>query len=100
MKMPMLCRCSREEQLASARQNRVELREALDSFRKDFSKSVEDLNQVQKENFFALLGKQGEQNTISMSRLDQMRETLERKISDMQSGNEKKLEEMRSTVDE
>jgi DNA recombination protein RmuC len=91
---------SREEQLASARQNRVELREALDNFRKDFSKSVEDLNQVQKENFFALLGKQGEQNTITMSRLDQMRETLERKISDMQSGNEKKLEEMRSTVDE
>src|SRR4051812_20511178 len=40
---------SREEQLATARQNRVELREALDSFRKDFSKSVEDLNQVQKE---------------------------------------------------
>src|SRR6185436_16236899 len=33
-------------------------------------------------------------------RLDQLRETLEKKMADMQAGNERKLDEMRATVDE
>ena len=32
--------------------------------------------------------------------MDQMRDTIERKVNELQQGNEKKLEEMRATVDE
>ena len=84
----------------NAKENRAEIKTALDSFKTDFSKSVETFNAAQKDNFFALLNKQGEQNTATDLRLDRMRETLEKKISEMQTGNEKKLDEMRITVDE
>jgi DNA recombination protein RmuC len=91
---------SNETNLTNAKESRKELKEALDAFKKEFSKSVEDFNTAQKENFFALLNKQSDQNTATSQRLDQLRETLEKKMTDMQSGNEKKLDEMRSTVDE
>jgi DNA recombination protein RmuC len=91
---------SNESNTTNSKETRKELKEALDSFKTDFSKSVETFNTAQKENFLALLNKQSEQNTTTSTKLDQMRETLEKKISDMQTGNEKKLEEMRNTVDE
>lgn len=78
----------------------TQLKEALETFKNDFSKSIADFNNVQKDNFFALLGKQSEQNTATTTRLDQMRETVEKKITELQTGNEKKLDEMRTTVDE
>jgi len=65
-----------------------------------FSNSLASFNTTQKDNFFALLNKQAEQNTATSQRLDQLRETLETKLADLQAGNEKKLDEMRSTVDE
>jgi len=92
-----------ESTLAStseSKESRRELKEALETFRRDFTKSVNDFNSIQKENFFALLNKQNDQNIATSAKLDQMRDTLERKIADMQSGNEKKLDEMRATVDE
>ena len=56
---------------ADLKENRKELREALESFRWDTS-----------------------------ARIDQMKEILEKKMGDLQAGNEKKLEQMRVTVDE
>jgi len=91
---------SNESNTVNSKESRKELKEALDAFKTDFSKSVDSFNSAQKDNFFALLNKQGEQNTSTSEKLDQMRETLEKKIVDMQSGNEKKLDEMRATVDE
>jgi DNA recombination protein RmuC len=84
----------------NSKNSRIELTDALEIFKRDFSRSIEDFNSVQKENFFALLNKQSEQNTNTSSKLDRMRETIEKKIFEMQSGNEKKLDEMRATVDE
>lgn len=84
----------------NSKETRKEIKEALDSFKNDFSKSVQDFNSVQKDNFFALLNKQDDQNKTTSGKLDQMRETIEKKITEMQSGNEKKLDEMRATVDE
>lgn len=84
----------------NAKASRAEIKEALELFKRDFSKSVENFNTVQKDNFFALLNKQSEQNSNTSTKLDQMRQTLETKISEMQLGNEKKLDEMRKTVDE
>ena len=91
---------SNESNTVNSKESRKELKEALDAFKTDFSKSVDSFNAAQKDNFFALLNKQGEQNTSTSEKLDQMRETLEKKIGDMQTGNEKKLDEMRATVDE
>lgn len=89
-----------ENSINISKENRKELKEELETFHKELSKSVNDFNSVQKENFFALLGKQSEQNASTASKLDQMRETLEKKMSELQTGNEKKLDEMRQTVDE
>lgn len=91
---------SNENNTVNSKESRKELKEALENFKNDFSKSVESFNVAQKDNFLALLNKQGDQNTSTAAKLDQMRETLEKKITDMQSGNEKKLDEMRATVDE
>jgi DNA recombination protein RmuC len=84
----------------NSKESRKELKESLEIFKTDFSKSVESFNSAQKDNFFALLNKQTEQNKATSEKLDSMRETIERKVAEMQSGNEKKLDEMRSTVDE
>jgi DNA recombination protein RmuC len=84
----------------NSKESRKELKESLELFKVDFSNSVDTFNTAQKDNFFALLGKQSEQNTATSHKLDAMRETLEKKIADMQTGNEKKLDEMRATVDE
>lgn len=84
----------------NSKESRKELKDSLEIFKTDFSKSVDDFNSAQKENFFALLGKQSEQNTATSQKLDSIRDTLEKKIAEMQTGNEKKLDEMRATVDE
>ena len=91
---------SNESNNVNATTNRTEIKEALLTFKKDFSSSIENFNIAQKENFYALLNKQGEQNTATTTGLTQMRDTLEKKITEMQGSNEKKLDEMRITVDE
>lgn len=80
--------------------SRTEIKEALNAFKKDLAQSIQDFNAIQKDNFYALLSKQSEQNTNTGNSLDNMRQTLEQKITTLQQGNEKKLEEMRATVDE
>ncbi len=89
-----------ENHNVNANTNRTEIKEALLTFKKDFSSTIEIFNTAQKENFFALLNKQGEQNSATSSGLIQMRETIEKKINELQGSNEKKLDEMRTTVDE
>jgi DNA recombination protein RmuC len=84
----------------NSKMSRTELKEALETFKQDFSKSVSDFNNVQSDNFHSLLGKQSEQNLITSNKLELMRETVEKKVGEMQIGNEKKLDEMRATVDE
>ena len=84
----------------NASTTRTEIKQALEAFKKDLAQSIEQFNSIQKDNFYALLNKQGEQNTDTGNRLDSMRQTLEKKIGEMQQGNEQKLEQMRITVDE
>jgi DNA recombination protein RmuC len=83
-----------------SQESRKELKDALESFKRDFTKSVNDFNSVQKDNFWALVNKQNNHNIATTARLGQMWDTLERKLTDMQSGNEKKLDQMRATVDD
>ena len=79
---------------------RNELTIALSSFKDDLNKTIQQFNTIQKDNFYALLSKQSEQNTTTAMALTDMRTTLEKKITDLQQGNEQKLEQMRITVDE
>ena len=91
---------NRKETFDNAANARNELANSLDAFKKDFLQAIKDFNALQKDNFYALLNKQSEQNTDTSNKLDSMRQTLEKKIGDMQQGNEQKLEQMRITVDE
>ena len=84
----------------NATASRTEIKEALNTFKKDLAQSIAEFNTIQKDNFYALLNKQSEQNTNTSTLLDNMRTTLEQKITTMQQGNEQKLEQMRITVDE
>ncbi len=86
--------------ITNASANRNEIKAALDTFKKDLSKSISDFNEVQRDNFYSLLQKQSDQNTTTTQSLENMRQTLEQKIKELQFGNEQKLEQMRVTVDE
>ncbi|MCW3079483.1 DNA recombination protein RmuC [Segetibacter sp.] len=85
---------------SNVKETRTEIKQALDTFKKDLALSIQELNALQKDNFYALLNKQSEQNNDTSNRLDSMRLTLEKKIAELQQGNEQKLEQIRITVDE
>ncbi len=79
---------------------RNELTLALSSFKTDLAETIQQFNSIQKDNFYALLNKQSEQNETTAKGLNEMRQTLEQKVTAMQTSNEQKLEQMRVTVDE
>ena len=89
-----------ESNTTNTKDTRTEIKQALDTFKKDLAQSIQEFNSLQKDNFFALLNKQSEQNTATGNSLADMRQTLEKKIAEMQQSNEQKLEQMRITVDE
>jgi len=91
---------NRKESSANAAVERNELSIVLASFKNDLAESIQQFNTLQRDNFYALLDKQSEQNIDTSNKLDSMRQTLEKKIGDMQQSNEQKLEQMRITVDE
>jgi DNA recombination protein RmuC len=91
---------NRRETGDAAQRLREELSVSLKNFGELINQSMANSGAMQKENFFALLNKQSEQNNSTSAKLELMRETLEKKIGDMQTGNERKLDEMRATVDE
>ena len=89
-----------ESNNSNAKETRAEIKQALSIFKNDLASSIQEFNTLQKDNFYALLNKQSEQNVDTSKRLDSMRQTLELKISELQQGNEQKLEQIRHTVDE
>lgn len=91
---------NRKETSDNAANARKELATTLDAFKNDFLELIKELNNIQKDNFYALLNKQSEQNTDTSTKLDSMRQTIEQKVTAMQQSNEQKLEQMRITVDE
>jgi len=80
--------------------SRTEIKQTFEAFKKDLAQSIQDFNAIQKENFFALLNKQSEQNTSTINNLESMNQVLEKSITSMQQSNEQKLEQIRITVDE
>ena len=91
---------SRMETTNQSARARNELTLALSSFKTDLAETIQQFNSIQKDNFYALLNKQSEQNETTAKGITDMRNTIEQKVSAMQTSNEQKLEQMRITVDE
>ncbi len=78
-------RINRQETAELNQKNRTELadslQKALEQFRTSFEKSVADFNQLQKDKFFQMEEKQVKLLESTEKRLDQMRETVDEKLS-------------------
>jgi DNA recombination protein RmuC len=80
--------------------NRKELAESSDKFKMEVANSLKEFGERQRDNFSDLLKNLTMQAGNSSDKLELIRETVEKKISELQKGNEVKLDEMRKTVDE
>lgn len=80
--------------------NRKELKDGLEAFKTEMTSTLTGFNERQKENFSNLTKSQDNQNAVITERITTMTDALQSGLKSMQEGNEKKLEEMRKTVDE
>lgn len=80
--------------------NRKELSEAFQVFRNDVQTTLETFGTQLRRNFTDFKEMQNQQAIVANEKLSELRFTLEKSIQHLQEGNEKKLEEMRRTVDE
>ncbi|MDR2103529.1 MAG: DNA recombination protein RmuC [Treponema sp.] len=85
---------------ASAKANREELAASLKSFEGRFAESVRGFNELQREKFGELVTRQDALSKNTREIFDKIRESVEKKLSDIQTDNSAKLEKMRETVDE
>ncbi|MGF7233259.1 DNA recombination protein RmuC [Arachidicoccus sp.] len=113
---------NRKENAENAKNLREEIGRELNSFTKIFSEqlftfqntieknnkenrgeqkdSLIDFSNKQRANFSELQQNLSTQSDMTFTRLEAMRITVEDKITQLREGNEKKLDEMRKTVDE
>lgn len=90
-----------QEQLSlGSKDSREEISKSLKSFEQEFSQSVKEFNDLQKQKFDELIQNQTEINKTTEQRLDKMRETIDIQLKTIQQENSKKLDEMRTIVDE
>jgi DNA recombination protein RmuC len=82
------------------KESRKELKENLDAFKNDLQIGLKDFKDHLRNNFSDFNEMQRIQNVASTEKLADLKKTLETSIKNLQEGNEKKLEEMRNTVDE
>jgi len=86
--------------MTGSKANRDELKASLKSFEENFSRNVNDFNELQRQKFSDMANKQDLVKQETETRLERIRETIESKLQFLQVENAKKLEEMRLTVDE
>jgi DNA recombination protein RmuC len=84
----------------SAKTSREELAASLKSFEERFAGSVRGFNELQREKFGELVTRQDALARNTHEIFDKIRESIEKKLSDIQTDNSAKLEKMRETVDE
>ena len=80
--------------------SRKELREGLEAFKLELTTTLGNFNERQRDNFNHLTKSQDSQNAAITEKITAMTNALQSGLKSMQDGNEKKLEEMRKTVDE
>lgn len=93
-------RAVQESVANSAKVNREELTASLKSFEEKFAASVKDFNELQRQKFNELTAKQDALTRETGLVFEKNRETIEKKLNDIQTDNSAKLEKMRETVDE
>jgi DNA recombination protein RmuC len=84
----------------SAKKNREEMTASLKSFEEKFAASVREFNELQRQKFNELTAKQDALTRETGLVFEKNRETIEKKLNDIQTDNSAKLEKMRETVDE
>jgi DNA recombination protein RmuC len=84
----------------NSKENRTELKVNLDNFKTGLNEALKDYKEKLKENFADFSTQQQSHNNLSNERLADVKITLEKSVKSLQDNNEKKLEEMRNTVDE
>jgi DNA recombination protein RmuC len=82
------------------KESRKELKEAFESLKTETQNTLNNYKDSQKESFEQFQKHQTTQFVVSSEKLVDMKNTIEKSIKGLQEGNEKKLEEMRITVDE
>ncbi len=80
--------------------NRKELKENLETFKTNLNEGLKNFNEKLRENFTDFVNIQKTQNEANNIKLGELKTVLENSVNKMQESNEKKLEEMRKTVDE
>ena len=85
---------------SAIKEMREELSRTLTSFETKFGESVRELSSTQKEKFDELKAEQTKLTSETLSTLEKVRESVEKRLQDIQKDNTEKLEKMRETVDE
>jgi len=82
------------------KESRGELKDNLEKFKTELNEALKDYRERLREQFGEFTKQQQTQNVANTEKLGDLKKTLETSIKNLQEGNEKKLEEMRNTVDE
>ncbi len=85
---------------SNSKDSRKELGENLENFKKELNDALKDYKDRMREQFSEFEKSQKIQNVASSEKISELKLSLERSVRTMQEGNEKKLEEMRKTVDD
>ena len=93
-------RNSREEARSAARELREEVAGGLKSTNEVLAKTMEGLGKLQQTQLEGMTKQLTELINSNQAALDRVRLTFDSRVKELQEGNEKKLEEMRKTVDE
>jgi len=80
--------------------SRKELKENLEAFKNELNIALKNFKENIRDSFSDFNRQQQTQNVVNTEKMDGLKKTLESSIKNLQDGNEKKLEEMRNTVDE
>jgi DNA recombination protein RmuC len=84
----------------NSKESRNELKENLEVFKKELNDALKDYKERLREQFTEFEKIQQTQNVANSEKIAELKLSLENSVKTMQDGNEKKLEEMRKTVDE
>ncbi len=84
----------------NSKESRNELKDNLEAFKKELNEALKDYKERMREQFSDFERSQKTQNVANSEKISELKLSLEKSVITMQEGNEKKLEEMRKTVDE
>jgi len=93
-------RAGRGEAEKNAIALRQELARAQEKTHASLSTTLSDLSEIQKTQITGMTQQLRDVTESNRAALDRIRTTLDTRVSELQAGNEKRLEEMRRTVDE